>query len=129
LESFEVFLCSSWGPYSIVEYHTYIWLSVLHCNKNLFSVHSCDLLPNSQYIFPSYYLSCLRLVYICFVQYSLQSKYSPKYLALSTCGILGPFCVTDRHASLRVVNVTDFILVGFHSPSFKPFLDVMETFL
>jgi hypothetical protein len=48
----------------------------------LFSVNSCDLLLSSQYIFfncsPSYFC----LVDICFLQFSLRSRYSSKYLHL-----------------------------------------------
>jgi len=45
------------------------------------------------------------LVYTCFLQFSLRSRCSPKYLASSQ------FKVTDGHVSLRMVNITctDFL--------------------
>jgi len=43
---------------------------------------------------------------MCLLQFSLRSRCSPKYLALSAWGILTPFKITGGHAFLRVVKVT-----------------------
>jgi len=88
-------------------------LSIALYNNNLFSVDSYDFLPYSQYIFPSCNPSCLRLVNMCFLQFSLRSRYIAKYLASSARGILRPFSVTDGYVSLRVVNVTCINFVPF----------------
>jgi len=79
-------------------------LNIALYSNNLFSVVSCDFLPSSQYIFPNYNSSCLRLVSMCFFQFSLRSRCIPKYLVSSVCGIVYPFSVTNGHVSLRVVK-------------------------
>jgi len=54
---------------------------------NLFSSDSFDFLPMIQYMRWSCNPSCFLLVNMCFCYVSLQSRWMPKYLAVSLCGI------------------------------------------
>jgi hypothetical protein len=59
--------------------------------SNLFSNDSFDLLPMIQYMRWSFNPSWFLLVNMCFCHVSLRSRWMPKYLAVSPCGICCPF--------------------------------------
>jgi len=67
-------LLHSWAP------QVQMGLRIVLYKINLFSVDNCDLLASSQYILPNWIPSCFHLVNMCFLQFSLRSRYSPKYL-------------------------------------------------
>ena len=59
--------------------------------SSLFSSDSFDFRPIIQYMRWSCNPSCLLLVKMCFCHVSLRSRWMPKYLAVSPCGICCPF--------------------------------------
>ena len=64
-----------------------------------FSSDSFDFLPMIQYMRWSCNPSCFLLVNMCFCYVSLQSRWIPRYLAVSLCGICCPFNVIAGQVS------------------------------
>jgi len=82
--------------------------------SNLFSSDSFDFLPIIQYTRWSCNPSCFLLVNICFCHVSVRSRWMPKHLAVSLCGICWPFNVTAGQVSRfkeKVIWVDLFSLV------------------
>ena len=71
---------------------------VLYISK-LFSSDSFDFLPMIQYMRWSCNPSCFLLVKMCFCHVSLRSRWMPKYVAISLCGICCPFSATAGQVS------------------------------
>jgi len=106
-EIFELFLCLNWRLCPKVDTPSPYWFKDCLVQQQ-FTFDSCDLLPGShlvQYILLSWIPSCFRLVNMCFLQFSLRSRCSPKYLASSAWGILKPFKITGGHIFLRKLPV------------------------
>ena len=67
--------------------------------SNLFSSDSFDFLAMTQYRWRSCNPSCFLSVNMCFCHVSLQSRWMPRYLAVSVCGIFCAFNVTAGQVS------------------------------
>jgi hypothetical protein len=77
-------------PYDQMGFRIVLYIS------NLFSSDRFDFLPVIQYMRWSCNPSCFLLVNMCFCHVSLWSRWMPKYLAFSPCGIRCPFKSHNR---------------------------------
>jgi hypothetical protein len=92
--------------------------------SNLFSSDCSDFLPMIQYMRWSCNPSCFLLVNMCFCHVSLRSRWMPKYLAVSPCGICCPSNVTAGQVSRfrEKVMWVDLFLLAFMRHRFNQFI-------
>jgi len=94
-------------PYVQMGFRVVLYIS------NLFSSDSFDLLPMIQYMRWSCNPSCFLLVNMRFCHVSLRSRWMPKYLAVSRCGICCPFSVSAGQVSRFKENYTNMNFFSF----------------